>query len=218
MLKIGLTGNHYSGQYEVSHLFEDLDVPIFDVNLITKFIVNYSPQHVQKIKGHFGDGIYDMGVLDLKKFNSNKDMDKLISLIELDLLKAYEKFRLKHSDSFYTIFKFDFIFERLLEKHLDFTVCCYRPKFNRKSDMKYLTNYSFYLIDKILDNEMDEIKKNSKADFIVQNYNKNGDYKSDIVIGLESQVQNIHRQIMKKKNSSILSNHYSLDVDRIQWD
>jgi len=218
MLKVGLTGNHYSGQYEVSHLFDDLDVPIFDANLITKFILNYSPQHINKIKKSFGDDAYEMGVLNLKNFNSNKDFDKLFDLIELDLLKAYERFRLNNSDSFYTIFKFDFIFERLIEKHLDFTICCYRPKLNRKSDMKYLTNYSFYLIDKILDNEMDEIHKNSKADYVVQNYNKNGDYKSDIVIGLKSQIQNIHRQIMKKKNKSILSDHYSMGIDRIPWD
>jgi dephospho-CoA kinase len=210
MLKIGLTGNHYSGQYEVSHLFDDLDVPIFDANLITKFILNYSPQHINKIKKSFGDDIYEMGVLNLKKFDTNKDVDKLLNMIQFDLLKAYEKFRLNNSHAFYTIFKFDFIFERLLEKHLDFTICCYRPKFYRKSDMKYLTSYSYYLIDKILDNEMDELTKNSKADFIVQNYNRNDDYKSDVVIGLESQIKNIHRQIMKKENKSILSDHWDM--------
>ena len=148
MLKVGLTGNYYSGQYEVGLLFEELDVPVFDANLITKFLLNYSPKHRKEINKQFGDTSFSMGVLNLSNFNSNIKFNKLLDIIELDLLKAYEKFRSLHRDADYTIFKYDFIFERMIENSFDYNISCYRPKRYRKTDMQTLTNFPQYIIER----------------------------------------------------------------------
>jgi dephospho-CoA kinase len=210
MYKVGLTGNYYSGQFEVSKIFEDYEVKVFDANLLTKFLLNYSPTHIQKIKKYFGSDIYSMGLLNLSKFTDNIRFNELLDLIEFDLLKYYEKFRLKHKDELYTIFLYDFIFERKLESSIDFKISCHRPKSIRKNDMKYLTSLTDWHIKKILDNEMDELLKNSKSDYVIQNYNLNDDHESDIVIGLESQIKKVHKKIMSKKRIDTLNKYYPL--------
>jgi dephospho-CoA kinase len=218
MYKVGLTGNYYSGQVEVSEILKGFDVPVFDANLVTKFLLNFSPNHVRKIKSEFGDDIYNLGLLNFNKLNSNDKVDKLFDIIELDILKSYELFRIKHKNDFYTIFYFDFIFERRMNNLMNFNVSCYRPRYQRKYDMGYLTSFSKSLIEKILSNEMDESVKNSNSDFVINNYNKNGDHKSDVVVGLESQVFNLHKKIMAKKMDSVLKSHYPSDIDKIEWD
>ena len=77
--------------------------------------------------------------------------------------------------------------------------------------MKYLTTFSDSIINKILDTEIDENKKNEKSDFVIHNYNKNGDYKSDIVIGLDSQVLKLHKKIMSKKMDTDIRNQYPFE-------
>ncbi len=200
MYKVALTGNYYSGHYDVAKLFEEIDVKIFNANLITKFIINYSPSHIKKIKKTFGDDIYTMGLLDLNKFNSNSKFNDLLDLIEFDILRSYEKFKLLNKNNPYTIFVYDFIFERELETYFDYVICSDRPKDHRSLDMKFLTNFTYSQIEKILNNEMSLDKKKSKSDYIIQNFNKNGDLQSDIVIGLESEIKRIHRNLNGKSN------------------
>jgi len=214
MYKVGLTGNYFSGQNEVAKIFEDYNVRVFDANLITKFLINYSPIHIPKIKKEFGPDIYSVGLLDLSKLNDNKSFNKLLDIIELDLLRAYEIFRKRYKNDFYTIFYFDYIFERNLDKILNFNITSFRPKHYRKSNMEYFTSFPENIIKKILDNEMDHSIKNKKSDYVIQNYNKGTDPLSDIVIGLENQVKLVHKRIMSKKINESISRQFS---DTIDW-
>ena len=42
MLKVGLSGNRYAGKDAVSRLFEQIRVPVFDADIVLKFILNYN--------------------------------------------------------------------------------------------------------------------------------------------------------------------------------
>jgi isocitrate dehydrogenase len=154
----------------------------------------------------------------LKKFESNNQFNELFDIIELDILKAYELFRIKHKKDFYTVFLFDYLFERGLDNLVNFKINCHRPRYYRKYDMQTLTSLPMYTINKIVNDEMDETIKNAKSDYVINNYNANGDYKSDIVIGLESQIKSVHKKIMSKKMDSVLKQHYPLDNDLVKWD
>lgn len=215
MYKVGLTGNYYSGHEEVSRIFRDFNVSVFDANLVTKFLLNYSQEHKEKIISVYGYSSYQFGLINMKRFHTNKDFNGLFDIIELDLLKFYEKFRIKHKEDFYTIFLFDHLFERGLNKIMNFNVSTYRPKNLRKSDMKFLTSLPIFTVDKILNSEYDELKKNNESDFVIHNYSIGLDGKSDIVIGLENQIKNLHQQIMKKKSDSIVDFHYPLENEYI---
>jgi len=196
MIKVGLTGNFHSGQNEVSEIFEKMDVPVFDADLILKYMINYSKSHIEKIYTKFGESTYRMGLLNLNKFDTNKKWNDLIDLLEFDLIKSYESYRLKHKDATYTVFKYSYLFERNLNTSMDFTVNCYRPRYLRKDDLKILTHMDSYSIQKLLDNEMNESTKNNKSDFSIENYidPKN----SDSSVYLERKVKYIHNVLMKK--------------------
>lgn len=210
MFKVGLTGNYYSGHKEVSMILEEYGVPVFDMNLVFKFLVNFSPNHIQKVKQTFGSQIYSMGLLDLQRFTKNSDIDTLFEILEFDLLKAFEKFRLVNKDAVYTVLLFDQLYERNCDKLMNFNISVYRPKHMRKNDMITLTSLDNFTITKILDNEYDEFEKNKKSDYIIQNYNLGDNKNSDITIGLEKQIKSVHKKIMEKKLHSIVQSQYGL--------
>jgi len=197
MLKIGLTGNYYSGQNEVSEIFEKLSVKVFDADLILKYLINFSETHVEKIKDTLGDKVYQMGLLNMNKFRTNESWNDLIDLVEFDVVKSYERFRLTHKDEFYTIFKYSFLFERNLNKSMDKVICCYRPKYQRRSDLKRLTYLSESQIEYLLSNEMDELSKNKSSDYLINNYNTSGS--AHTLIGLDSRVSDLHNIFSNKK-------------------
>jgi len=210
MYKVGLTGNYYSGHKEVAYILEDFGVPVFDMNLVFKFLVNFSPTHIEKIKKSFGNNIYTMGLLDLQKFTKNSDFDKLFDVIEFDLIRGFEKFTLANKDAVYSVMVFDQLFERKCDRLMSFCISVHRPKHLRKNDMITLTGLDSYTITKILDNEYDELDKNKKSDFVIQNYNLGVNKDSDITIGLENQVKNAHKKIMEKKLYSIVQSQYGI--------
>jgi dephospho-CoA kinase len=72
MLKIGLTGNYYSGQNDVEKIFSKLDVKVFDADLLLKYLLFFSKKHKDEIKSTYGKNIYNLGLLDLSKFNTTK--------------------------------------------------------------------------------------------------------------------------------------------------
>jgi dephospho-CoA kinase len=196
MIKVGLTGNFYSGYNEVGEIFEEKGIPVFDADVVLKFMINYSPKHIEKIKEKFGDDIYKLCLLDMKRFSTSKKFDDLLDILQLDLMKSYEKWRIRNYNHFYTIFKSSILFERNLDTSMNFTISVFRPKVERRYDLKTHTSMPISTIDDILNGEMDELIKNGKADFVVHNYNNyslssNADY-------VNTQVININKALMNK--------------------
>lgn len=207
MIKVGLTGNYYSGQNEVSEIFEKLNVKVFDADLILKYMINFSENHVKKIQDSLGSNVYQMGLLNMNKMKTNQQWNELIDLLEFDIIKSYEKFRLNHKDDFFTIFKYSYLFERDLNTSMDKVICCYRPKYQRRVDLKRLTFMSDYEIENLLNNEMDELIKNNKSSYIINNFESND---SDIRhTGLDFKVNNIHKILSNKKpHEKIMGSEY----------
>ena len=162
MLKIGLTGNFYSKYNEVGDIFEEKEMPVYDADLVIKYMLNYSEEYQQKIKSKFGNNIYHAGLLDLNKFDNNDKFDKLFDIIQFDLIKSYEKWRLKNWNKFYTIFKCSVLFERGLDKSMNYTISAFSPQLRRKQDIINDTLIPREKIENILSNEMDELIKNQR--------------------------------------------------------
>lgn len=190
MFKVGITGNFYSGYDVVAEIFEEKGVPVFDADVIIKYILNYSYDHINKIKEVFGPNIYQAGLLDLSKFDTNLKFDKLFEIIQLDIFKKYETWRIKNWDSIYTIFKCSVLFERKFNDLMNFTITTYKPKHIRKSDLRNHTSMPLVTIDNIIDGEMDELVKNQKSTFVVHNYHT--------IEQLRSQIDQIHKSLISK--------------------
>jgi len=41
MIKVGLSGNRYSGKTAVSKMFKQIGIPVFDADIVLKFIIGH---------------------------------------------------------------------------------------------------------------------------------------------------------------------------------
>jgi dephospho-CoA kinase len=195
MIKVGLTGNLFSGQDQVGKIFKYLNVKVFDADLMLRYFINFSPEHIKKIKANFGDNSYSLGTLNIDLFRGFNELESLLDIIEFDILIAYAKFRLEHKDETYTIFKYSYLFERELETDFDYCINVTRPKYLRDRDLKRLTRIPTISINNILNGEMTEKKKNNIANFVITNNDETDVTKSVLT---SSQVYN---QVKKLDNT-----------------
>jgi len=172
MIKIGLTGNRYSGKDTVAKMFEQIGVPVFNADIILKFILNFDINVNKDILDNYGEYIFTgpESMIDPKKIRSKKDFDKLVNFAEFELKRAYERFRLEHKQSVYTIFHSSILFERGWDKEMDFTINVFAPKDVRSLRCEKITKQSTYNISELMKGEMDDLFKNKLADYTIHNY------------------------------------------------
>jgi dephospho-CoA kinase len=194
MLKIGLTGNMCSGHDKVAKIFRNMNVPVFDADVAIKFLLNYREDMIKNIRIQFGDNIFDKGIIQPSKFNSTEKFDRLLDIIELELLKLYESWRLCHKSSSYTVFKCSILFERNLDKNMNYTISSFRPRYERAQSLVQ-TGLTMIQAYDILDSELDELQKNQRSTWIINN-------DEDVIL----QTKKIHEIILSKSIKGILDN------------
>ena len=171
MLNIGLTGNRYSGKDKVSDLFEKISIPVFNADVILKFIIQYDIEVDKKIKIELGTSIYDKtGTIDPYKIDDEK-FKKLVDIAEKSVFEAYERFKNKNKQTIYSIFHSSILFECGWDKKMDFNISVFTPKVERverahKQEPKLLQSTIWNLISK----EIDEVDKNKMANHVIHNY------------------------------------------------
>jgi dephospho-CoA kinase len=172
MIKIGLTGNRYSGKDSVAKLFEQIGIPVFNADIILKFILNFDINVNKDILDNYGEYIFTGpdSMIDPKKIRSKKDFDKLVNFAEFELKRAYERFRLENRQAVYTIFHSSIIFERGWDKDMDYTINVFAPKDVRSLRCEKITKQSAYNISELMKGEMDDLVKNKLADYTIHNY------------------------------------------------
>jgi dephospho-CoA kinase len=172
MIKIGLTGNRYSGKDTVANLFEQIGIPVFNADVILKFILNFDINVNKDILDNYGEYIFTGAdsMIDPKKIRSKKDFDKLVNFAEFELKRAYEKFILENRQSLYTIFHSSIIFERGWQKDMDYTINVFAPKGVRSFRCERITKQSTYNISELIKGEMEDLIKNKLATYTVHNY------------------------------------------------
>jgi len=205
MIKVGFTGNYFSGQDQIVKIFKDLDVKIFDADLMLRYFINFSPEHMKKIKTNFGKDSYNLGVLNIDKFKDSEKLEDLLDLLEFDILIAYAKFRLGYLQESYTLFKYSYIYERGIETDFDYIINCSRMKATREMELKEYTRIPTISIKKMLEKEMTEVEKNKLANFVIRNnqpnYLEKNVLKND---DLYYQVEKIHSTLARKIPQDIL--------------
>lgn len=172
MVKIGLTGNRYSGKDATARLFEQIKIPVFNADVILKFILNFDINVNKDILDNYGEYIFTGpdSMIDPKKIRSKKDFDKLVNFAEFELKRAYERFILENRQSVYTIFHSSILFERGWDKDMDFNINVFAPKDIRSARCAKVTGQSAYVISELFKGEMDDLVKNKMSDYMIHNY------------------------------------------------
>lgn len=194
MIKIGLTGNRYSGKSTVAGLFTKMHVPVFDADVVLKFLINHNVEIKDRVRAEFGDKIYGFsdGLLCFEKIASDSDFNRLFCIVDFEMRKSYEKFRLSNRQSIYTVFNSSLLFETGWNVYMDYSISVFCPKMERIERGMPLAGTSSSKLKEMLKNEMDDTTKNGLADYIIHNYDT-GEY-----VDIIDQVSRIDQKLVDK--------------------
>jgi len=170
MLKIALTGTRYSGKTNVSKVFKQLQVPVFDADTILKYILNFKADTQSSIYQNVGSYLFNNGKLDKSFFVTKYIFDKTIDIAEFELFEAWSRFTDKNKDKPYIIFESSIIFERDWKKKFDGTICVFAPKEERVRRARENTAKRIDQLWTQMDSEISEFDKNTASTWIIHNY------------------------------------------------
>jgi dephospho-CoA kinase len=202
MIKVGLSGNRYSGKDRVSTLFEQISIPVFQADIVAKFILMYNYELQNDIMNKVGYEYFNQdGLLDYNKVKSSGNFDKIIDIIEPDLFNAYKRFNERNKESIYSIFHSSILFERGWNKKMHYNINIFSSTNDRLERCKYLTKKTVSSIYNLAQGEMKDIDKSKHSDFVVHNYND-----VNLTIGdCLTQVNKIDQQIIDEYLKSEMS-------------
>lgn len=176
MFKIGLSGNRFSGKDTISKLFREISIPVFDADVIVKFILNYNYEIFDDIKKSIGDKYMNKDyTINLNLINKDNKFGEVLKVIEGDVFRAYQNFEDKHKKSIYTIFNSSVLYESNWNKKMDKNITVYAPFIERVERAKISLKGQYHnrtTINSLLSYEMDELDKNKKGDHVIHNYNE----------------------------------------------
>jgi dephospho-CoA kinase len=194
MYKVGITGSYFSGLNEVVEEYKKINIPIFDADLIFRFLIYNNSETIEKIQKEFGKSVFVKNQLDIYSFEQEK-FRKLLDLVELDILKSYEKWRLKQKSDF-TIFKSEILFEAGWHERMNFNINVFKPNGVRINQIQAQFKMKPTDVFKMLEPEMDVFQKNRLSQYVIHNYTT---YPENI----KSQINMVNSSLQKKFDLTI---------------
>ncbi len=168
MFKIGLTGNRYAGKDKVADAFKSIGIPVYDADVIIRFILKYDYFILGEIRKKCGSSFGSRGELSIKNIIENKSFGSIVRLLENQLFSAYERFHANNSNSIYTIFHSSILFETHWDRKMDYNINVFAPKHDRVRRCYLATGSdNLYKITNLAKSEMVDARKNEKSDYII---------------------------------------------------
>lgn len=175
MIRIGLSGTRFSGKNEVATLFKNISIPVFDADLLVRFILSHEYNILAQIRDEVGHKYFKNGELDADVIERDGVFNKIITIIEPIIFDSYSKFEKKNKNSVYTIFNSSILFERKWHNKMNHNISVYSPFTHRVERAKKQKERGFENLLSInfhLNKEIDELTKNQLANHVIHNYNE----------------------------------------------
>ena len=111
MITLGLSGSRYSGKKTTVEVFKRIGIPVFDADLIVKFILNHNHELLSDVRREIGSDLFLNHQLDFRRLKKST-FDKVLDVVEDDLFNAFNKFcdRYERKGAIYTIFHSSLLF------------------------------------------------------------------------------------------------------------
>lgn len=174
MLIIGLTGGIGSGKSTVADMFGELGVPIIDMDLIARQIVEPGQPALEQISHMFGDNLVDAdGQLNrplLSKiiFDSTEKRHQLETILH-PLIRQETEHQLAKLEAPYCIVVIPLLFESDQRSLVDRILVVDAPESMQISRTMQRDGISTTQVEKILASQVDRQSRSSAADDIINN-------------------------------------------------
>ena len=179
MIKVGLSGNRYSGKNRVVNIFKQIGVPVFEADVVLKFILQHNYELQAEISDKVGRVYFKDGLLNEEKVKSDGKFSKILEIAKPDLMSAWRRFIIKNKGAIYCIFHSSILFESNLYKEMDQNISVFAPFADRVERCKFLTKKSVSSIYSLVKTEMDELDKNKLSKYVIHNYNIDNSFYGD---------------------------------------
>lgn len=179
MIKVGLSGNRYSGKNRVVNIFKQIGVPVFEADVVLKFILQHNYELQAEISDKVGRVYFKDGLLNEEKVKSDGKFSKILEIVKPDLMSAWRRYIIKNKGSIYCIFHSSILFESNLYKEMDQNISVFAPFSDRVERCKFLTKKSVSSIYSLVKTEMDELDKNKLSKYVIHNYNIDNSFYGD---------------------------------------
>ena len=204
MITVGLTGGIGTGKTTVAGFFQDLNIPVFFADQLSKQLVNTSPRIRQKIIQLLGKDAYQGTMLNSSfvadlVFTDATLLNQLNTIIHPAVLKNFENWLAKQS-SHYVIKEAALIFEIGSQKLYDVIITVTSPielRIERLMTQRHLSRED---ILRRIQNQLSDKDKISRSDFVIPN--------TDIT-KTKQQVLQIHKaieELLKKTYKKLITN------------
>lgn len=177
MKVIGITGGIGSGKSFVASIFSQLGIPVYDADSQAKLLMTTDQSIIKGLTENFGKNIYENnGVLNRKLlsdliFKDEKDRLKVNGIVHPVVSNHFEEWKAQYVLKPYIIKESAILFEANADKGVDFTVCVSAPLELRKERIRARDHSTNDKIQSIINNQMEEVERNSKCNFIIVNDN-----------------------------------------------
>ncbi len=196
MLKVGLTGGIGSGKTAVSDLFENLGTPVIDTDIIARELVDNNTEVLQEITDTFGRDMLNLdGGLNRKKlaqvvFKIKENKQRLERIlhpkIQHEVIKQLQALATKTKSPTYVIIVVPLLIEADYQQLIDRVLVVVADEKARIARVQQRDNRSVNEIRSIIDNQIDDQKRQQAADDIIEN-NSN-------IKNLATQVAELHEK------------------------
>ena len=171
MLIIGLTGSIGMGKSTVAKRFIANGVPVFDADAIVHEL--YEGEAAQEIEAAFpgstrDDKIYREILADILKSNTDaltrleEIVHPMVRIKQREFLEAAAE-----SGAEMVVLEIPLLFETGGDKHVDVTIVVTAPTIVQRSRVLSRQNMSEAKLDSLLANQMHDVEKRRRADFVV---------------------------------------------------
>lgn len=183
MITIGLTGSIAMGKSEVSRIFKEQNIPVFDSDLAVHSLYD-SQAGVDFVQSLVPQAIVD-GKIHRPRLSAIvlKDADllnRLEKLVHAEVTRRRDIFKHDAKQAGHTIIVYDIplLFEKQTEKSLDVTVVVSAPEHLQKQRAMARSDMTPEKLNMILARQMSDAEKRKRADYVIENDSTLSDLKT----------------------------------------
>lgn len=173
ILKIGLTGGIGSGKTTIARIFEILGIPVYYADNAAKRIMNENARVRKHIAEHFGEDIYQHGMLDRSALATrvfdNPDLLSLLNSIVHPATIDDANEWIGEQTSPYIIKEAALIFETDSHQYLDYVIGISAPVALRINRTMQRDRSSEAAVQLRIKRQLDESEKLERCDFLILN-------------------------------------------------
>jgi dephospho-CoA kinase len=194
MLQVGITGGIGSGKSTAAAIFRTMGIPVYDADSRAKALMEGSPELVQAIQFHFGEGMYDAegrlqrAALAALVFPDQEKLKLLESLVHPAVFKDGLEWHQAQRDVPYTLKEAALLFESGSYLGLDYIIAVTAPQELRLQRVMQRDGATREAVLQRMDKQWPEEKKVRRSHFVLHN---------DGSRSLLKQVLAVHKELVR---------------------